>query len=284
MELQNFYDYTPLIYKNPAVDIIDKDGNFSIVANKDLKQCELILLELPIQGTQTHAESVVASVEYLFDELYPRRAKWNTLLQKERIRQSPEKVLLNAFSMEGEHVIGNVLSKFNHNCSPNVAIDGTLPVVNATTGKETSVVCALTMRPIKKGEELTIKYSYHTGHNDLKYHFVCNCGVPLEQRISKHVEVARAARQVADQQKYEFREQIHGVLKKFTQDNLWGSALMLHHIAKDGMYFANEYDRIFTKQFQEMLKEKYGKGKFMKVYDRYFKEVQATVSGIKPAK
>lgn len=71
--------------------------------------------------------------------------------------------------VEDIQIMGSISSLFNHSCAPNVAL-----------GKFANQMIAYTIRPVKKGQQLFIKYGQQTSAQAKqniqdKFAFVCNC-------------------------------------------------------------------------------------------------------------
>jgi hypothetical protein len=160
---------TGVVYQNPVISIHHDSINdfYSIIANDDIPVGTLVLLEHPIVGKETTMMAGLYIDTALCQELYPRT-------DKDPQYTVHEKINYNMFKFNNDLVLGSVVSKFNHSCTPN----SHMTQVDDLDGNK--IYGVWSHRKVPKDQELTIDYVNHGDtkyHDDSKrkHHFHCEC-------------------------------------------------------------------------------------------------------------
>lgn len=138
---------TGVIYQSDCICIehdLHRDY-FSVVAQDDIPMGTLVLLEYPISGDEKTLMGALIVDPILKKELHPRHDPDDIAT----------KVMTNLFQFEkliGVALLGRVMSKFNHSCTPNCHM------AMADFCNYQKVYGVWVHRPIKKGQELTVDY------------------------------------------------------------------------------------------------------------------------------
>jgi hypothetical protein len=179
---------------NPGA-IIDKSdpNNYCIKATTDLSVGSLVLLEHVVSSSDY--ATIVMSVmgdHTMYNEFYPRNSDIDEELPT-RQANAEKKTSFNVFGFEKNFVMGNVFSKFNHNCRPNCHM-GIADDVKLRGYKNSVAVYAMWVhRAVKVGEELTIDYT--NGKSSLhkticcKFCINCNCTVAEMEKAEKCIDI-----------------------------------------------------------------------------------------------
>jgi len=192
------------VYKNINVTISTSNDYHCVIANEDIKSGTLILLEHVIWNKdENYILSFLIKDKVLYDSLYPRNIDdselneiYNTLPNKNEINfedlklsySIKQKFNANVFNFDNVFVLGNSISKFNHDCIPNCHID---IACHVNTYKFYGFWAH---RNIKKGQELTIDYINTESidrHNCMKkqLNFKCNCTDEFIKLNKKRAEI-----------------------------------------------------------------------------------------------
>ena len=201
-----------LYYLSPDIQIIYKSNCYKVIALKDIKPNTLIMQDIPKYNLFGHRD-IDKTIQMLYEmfkegyddkdilELYPRTVNYKineknnkylinlikciesypdvrvkTFLLKQNILilyQYYHKYLFNAFDMYGSPVLLFNGAKMNHSCDPNTYFL-----------ENSSLMDFITLKNIKKGDELTCSYlrnskmggreeriDYLLNH----YNFICGC-------------------------------------------------------------------------------------------------------------
>jgi hypothetical protein len=116
---------TCVVFQSDKIYIEYIDDTYSIRANCDIPCGELVLLEHVLHGSIKYVICGILNDEELFNTLYPRKIKYNSYDQysQDNCLSAIEKMGFNAFDFNDETTLGNIFSKFNHDCSPNCHMD-----------------------------------------------------------------------------------------------------------------------------------------------------------------
>lgn len=160
--------YTYSVYLSNDVEINYKDDFYSIKATRDLPVGHLVLIEHVLWGETNDLVNGVMRDKSLFKSLYPRHC------YTKNIQNAIQKTTKNCFIFDKSHVLGNVISKFNHSCVPNCHLDF---VDHVDSNKFYGV---WTHRKVVQGDELTFDYVNKgdvSFHNTMKklHQFCCKC-------------------------------------------------------------------------------------------------------------
>jgi hypothetical protein len=193
-----------VVYKNDNVSINYSESSdyYSITANENLKRETFILLEhVLISNNNDDLIVKIQKDENLLKTLYPRKMPdkdimFKAFLEEKAYREnelndkSPidmkhflgsyilqSKLYHNQFKFQFNDplwVLGNTVSKFNHDCIPNCSI---YPAINVKDNEFYGIWC---IKDIEVGEELTLDYSESgsiSAHNEAKekHNFTCSC-------------------------------------------------------------------------------------------------------------
>jgi hypothetical protein len=179
---------TGIVYTSSDIEIDYTNDAYSIVAKKDLPVGHLVLIEHVLHGDINILLNGVLTDQNLFDQLYPRQFQ----VQLDEFQQAIEKTESNCFMFRDGHVLGNILSKFNHSCKPNCHLD-IIDFVNTDKFYGT-----WTHRKVSKGDELTFDYvnkgdvQFHESMKE-NHHFTCDCTesyiLANDQRSKVHVNL-----------------------------------------------------------------------------------------------
>jgi hypothetical protein len=199
--------YTHVLYQNRALEFLVDDNNHRMVAQKPLREGTLLLLEHVVEGERGTLANLVAADRALYDSLHPRHVSPDILGRMkgwdESARHDEEghmatlKVVGNAFGVgiaeSARCRLGHMLSKFNHSCLPN-AIAWGMPQ-QICPQYTAAPIAVILLRDVKKGEEITVRYTVHAGHEEedgvddtddgpySMHSWVCDCGLSLEARL-----------------------------------------------------------------------------------------------------
>ena len=263
----NFYTYP--IYLSNYIKIETKNNYKSLIAAKDIEPDTLLLIEHLISLPVNEAILLVANNEYLYNELHPRKDKWNDIpLLKNRMDNALEKVKMNGFHRSNEEIVlGDIISKANHSCDPNsihkVVINTTILDVNVI------YIALINFKKIKKGEEVTFYYGNYRGHEFEINDFHCNCG-----RSNKQLDEISLQLINIETQEYNKLEQIIKEKLKRTKNI---EVLVAQKMFRMGFYIHNETSSNLTNELIQYLNNNYhGDGDLMKkknqlIDDIYFK-------------
>jgi hypothetical protein len=194
---------THVVYKNDKVSINYSENNdyYSITANENLKKGTFILLEHVLISNNAHDLIVrIRKDESLLKTLYPRKVPdadtmFKAFLEEKAYRdelkdETPidmkyfigsyilqSKLYQNMFTFHFHNplwILGNAISKFNHDCIPNCSI---YPAINVKDNEFYGIWC---IKDVEEGNELTLDYSESgsiSGHNEakIKHNFKCSC-------------------------------------------------------------------------------------------------------------
>jgi hypothetical protein len=179
-----------IIYQHDCIRIgHDKERDYySVVAECDIAVGTLVLLEYPVSGTEKTLMGALIIDQAFRDELYPRSENDDIA----------EKVMTNSFKFDANLVLGRVISKFNHSCTPNCH------VAMADFCNNDKVYGVWVHRPVQKGQELTLDY---VNHGSVEYHdkmkekhgFECSCTkqyiLDNEKRADIHMNMSGTFRE-----------------------------------------------------------------------------------------
>lgn len=172
-------DYTRVIYQNPKIFVdLSDDKNYKVIAKDKIEPCEVLLIEHILSCDANTIQDIVYTDKQFFDTLHPR-----SNVCGDRKSEAFKKFDSNVFvDSDQKCSLGLVSSLFNHSC-----------LSNATQHSyEYKDVAAFfyffAIRDIKAGEEVTISYSIHHGHEN-KYYFSCSCTLTLQERESYYVDI-----------------------------------------------------------------------------------------------
>jgi hypothetical protein len=226
---------THVVYKNDKISISydTKKDYYSITANENLKKGTFILLEHVL--TSKNSEDLMFEIsqdQNLMKTLYPRgmpdaSSMEEALLREKAYREnkSNEKNPVDMFSFLASHffesklhynffkfndgrsttaVLGNAISKFNHNCKPNCFI---LPFDMFI---DTEYYGIWSLKDIDKGDELTINYSNSNSvsdHNESKklHNFSCSCSDDFIRAIGDKAAIKANLKIYKDWRENDFR-------------------------------------------------------------------------------
>jgi hypothetical protein len=169
-------NYTNTMYWNPDVELVYQDGNYSVMARKDLAAGTLIMLEHVISGNIAEVIGAVMVDNTLLEQLYPR-TEYSILDMRARNIAAQTKMEMNAFRFDDAMVIGNMFSKFNHCCDPNCHMaKADKPNLGGCIGC-VPIYGMWVMSKVHQGTELTIDYTsgHAEVHDKQKKIFGWNC-------------------------------------------------------------------------------------------------------------
>lgn len=203
MRVLNVKISTHVVHKNEKISINYDTNNdyYSIVSNENLKKGTFILLEHVL--TSYDYNDLIINIQNdrsLSETLYPRKMPdmiekfYRYHLQEQgdelddkipnglkNFLMSPllqSKVDYNYYKFDSDPplwVLGNAISKINHDCIPNCSV---YPVTKVGDNVFYGI---WSIKDIKKGDELTVDYVEGGGsisdHNELKkkFNFTCSC-------------------------------------------------------------------------------------------------------------
>ena len=211
--------YTPFTaYCDETVKLITEPstGQLSVIATQDLPIGTVIIIEKSIRATKEALKKwfeKTTEIKPLVDKLYPRE-DFNymnddelTWEEKDTIHDSIlyDKIDSNCWetgdTIDGEEIIclSFGMSVFNHSCNPNAAVFSIPSSPNSPnslkskTPQETyfEFNSVLTIKEIKKGEEICIIYNETAGHytnesnkqlQSQPFGWVCGCDFNLKER------------------------------------------------------------------------------------------------------
>lgn len=173
-----------IIFSLPSTNVIyvDKDDNYSIRAKEDLASGALVLIEHMVSSKD--ARDIMSALESddhqdMCKDLCPRTKSSNIT----------EKMYQNMFyfAATGIYAIGPRTSKFNHSCIANCAIQ--------CIDQESSFYAIWTVRPVKKGQELTLDYAnspLSDFHDKLLLKLGIQCDCVKKSEKEKRIEVKQS--------------------------------------------------------------------------------------------
>ena len=179
--------FTHTVYLSADVEIDYHYDFYSIKATRDLPVGHLVLIEHVMWGDISYLVNGVMQDGRLFKTLHPRQCN-----DAENIQKAIKKTTQNLFMFSDSHVLGDITSKFNHNCVPNCHLDS---VDFVGSDKFYGV---WTHKKVLKNQELTFDYVNKGDipfHNTMKelHHFCCECTdeyiLGNDQRSKIHVDL-----------------------------------------------------------------------------------------------
>lgn len=149
------------------IDFVTGPNDYrKVVASCDIESYEVVLIEHMFLYKSDLIASVICHDERLFKELAPRNLEWSEdFITRESspvfVKRVERKVRVNAFSGDTNNTcIGVKASWFNSSAKYNVKscyFDVVLPTKTKTTATFFAIIAC---RPIKKGEEVFMYYTY----------------------------------------------------------------------------------------------------------------------------
>jgi hypothetical protein len=196
---------TSIVYIDDVYIHMEK-FHYSIRCTKNIKAGRLVLMEhvIAMDNPTQICGSIVANKK-LYHGLYPRGFPANVdeipdVFTDQAISRDMQNIWkiakskrdMNSFDFGNEIVLGNVFSKFNHSCNPNIHMD-IVDSIGVHGHPDARIYGAWTLRPIKKGEELFIDYvngsiDAHDVYRD-KFGFACDCTDKFKQAAKKRARV-----------------------------------------------------------------------------------------------
>jgi hypothetical protein len=224
--IEDFSDYSAIIYKHPNIEACDVNNYKSIVATKDIKFGELLLLEHVFAAKTPICFMVIENNAKLFDSYHPRTTKHADTVN--RLEQAKEKLLHNCFGLaNGNNLINIYLQQINHSCTASCAVF----VQENYVMEDTNIIFMelYAINKITKGSELTINYGPETSH---KRDFECKCGKDLAQRqlifnISSNLAKSLSTKNGPD---------IKRKIKQYLEQPLAKKILLNQYLSVNGIY------------------------------------------------
>jgi len=169
---------TGIVYQSPNVEFqLSETDSYSVRAKVDIRAGTLVLLEHVVYGKRKDMHGALMLDEGLRTSLYPRDADSSNEI----------KINFNVFSFNGDLVIGDKITKFNHACRPNCFL------TTADRVNDDYIYGAWTIKSVKAGDELTFDYTNGTAdiHSETKamHGFECGCTETDLKRAEKRAEI-----------------------------------------------------------------------------------------------
>lgn len=193
---------TQVLFQHDALSIEMRDGQYSVKALKPIKYGTLVLLEHVLSGSDLFVMGAITASEPLFTTLWPRESSnqtyktYQTYEPEDRMKMAKEKFKHNAFSFNGDHVIGDAFSKFNHSCEPNAymsAADSMSYTLTPSITASIKIYGLWTLHAIREGEEICVDYvngnpTVHDHHSN-HFGFRCSCDADYLAKSSKRTDL-----------------------------------------------------------------------------------------------
>lgn len=186
MEVNRISEYCAVVFVD-GIKIQENNNYKSVVATRNIKTGELLLIEHACATQLATLFAIVAHNEYIFDQYHPRITKWRD--EKNRDKMAQEKVQHNSFNFNNLPLMTDFIAKCNHYCDPNCAISPSRTLSFA--GEYIAVFMEVfAVKDIIAGQEIMISYGPETGH---QRDFTCNCKYDLSERTKLYSATADMA-------------------------------------------------------------------------------------------
>jgi hypothetical protein len=171
---------THVLFKHEAISFIKgADDQYRVLAGQPITKGTLLLLEHVLSGKPEFVLGGIGACPRLFAELYPRTDMPDA---SQKMTFCRDKLDHNAFSFDGDNVVGAAFSKFNHSCQPNVYMSGADQLtchINRTLTVTVHIYGLWALQDIAAGTELYVDYVNGGGpdvHERYTKHFGFVCG------------------------------------------------------------------------------------------------------------
>lgn len=265
--------YTCPIFIHSAV-VVDTVNNYkSIKAKDDIDENQLILIEHVFTGSVKTCQFLVANNEYLYDELYPRTTKWKDDSEENRYQQAYIKLNRNSFfsdivNGEQEIIFGDTVSKMNHSCYPNCAVQALYTC--KLNNMNVKFIVVYSINSIKKSEELTFMYDFESRAHGKEDDFQCQCQLSLVERKNKWFETQERMNFL----KVKDRDMHHQLVKSYLDSIRSRIILINQYLAKQIGYVMSNTDEVkLTLSFKQLIEKDFSGASFEEKVAKMIKKV-----------
>lgn len=171
------------LFQNEHIETQPFLDGIGVFAKNFIKQNTLLVLEHTF--TSADPQTILGYLAFdseFSDSLHPREYASSP---KQRAFLNKEKMNSNVFGLDNDGLIhlGNQINKFNHHCNYNA--------VGRFNKNKIGEICMMysqvvTVKPIKRGEQIFVFYHPQAGHSHCWNNFSCNCGNASNERQRIH--------------------------------------------------------------------------------------------------
>ena len=220
---------TRCVKRHPGVEFVMQDGAFSVRAKTDMPTGTLVFVEHVFSGSMPEMQSLMVLDDDLRLALYPRDV--GDLGDGARFdpQRNAKKVSMNSLEFGRELVMGRMICKFNHACTPNSYL-----ILVDRVGDH-NFYGVWTIADVQAGDELVLDYTNGTvGMHDFyrdKFGFAASCAFSCTKEVVDGAhERAQSQHEMADRFTLRARETfILPMIDAYLER--WGTPMTVAHKA-----------------------------------------------------